>query len=206
MVNNLCDGLLGGRTLTEEELQQKVIDLRGELPEALESDPDRDPWSITFARSQPVTVKFGDGQIEVTIRGQRYTSGDRDFRAMNVTAVYKFEIDGPGIKLTRQGDLTIVPPGKPRALSGREITLKTLLEKRFGKLFEPEVKYEGLILPGRWREAGILDLKQITAAGGWMALAWIESGVPAPAEEDKEDQESDRVTRAKVETASAPSR
>jgi hypothetical protein len=201
MINNLCAALLSGHTLTEEELQQRVIDLRGELPEALKSDPDRDTWSITFARSQPVTVKFGDGEIEVTVRGQRYTSGDRDFRAMNVTAKYKFQIDGPGIKLTRQGDLTIVPPGKPRALSGREITLKTLLEKRFGKLFEAEVKYEGLILPGRWREAGILDLKQITAAGGWMALAWIESGEPAPPEKGKEEQEkkgqkSDRVTQA----------
>lgn len=200
MVNNLCAALLAGRKLTEEELQQSVTDLLGKLPESLESDPDRDPWSITFARSQPLTVKFDDAEIEITIRGQRYTSGERDFRAMNVTAKYKYEIDGPGIKLTRQGDLNIVPPGKPRPLSGREITLRTLLEKRFGKLFEPEVKYEGLVLPGRWREAGILDLKQITAENGWMALAWIESGVPAPPKEDEQPstdkQPTDRVTQA----------
>jgi hypothetical protein len=195
MVNNLAAALLSGRTLTEEEMQKQVIDLRGELPDSLKSDPDKDPWSITFARSQPVTVKFGDNQLEVTIRGQRYTSGDREFRAMNVTAKYKFEIDGPGVKLSRQGDLEIVPPGKPRALSGREITLKTLLEKRFGKIFEPEVKYEGLILPGKWRAAGILDIKQLQTAGGWMVLAWIESGVPAPPEKEKPEN-ADRVTRA----------
>jgi len=59
------------------------------------------------------------------------------------------------------------------------------------------VKYEGLILPGRWRDAGILDLKQATAGAGWMVLAWIESGVPAPPEEEKEQpQKGDRVTRA----------
>jgi hypothetical protein len=197
-INNLTSAMLGGRTLTEEEMQKRVIEMRGSLPDSLKSEEDRDPWSITFARSQPVTVKFADGGIQITIRGQRYTSGDRDFRAMNVTAAYKFQIDGPGIKLVRQGDLTIVPPGEPRRLSGKEITLRTLLEKRFGKLFEPEVKYEGLILPGRWREAGILDLKQAAADKGWFVLAWIESGVPAPPQEDKPQQEKkqDRVTRA----------
>ncbi len=158
MINNLAAALFGGVTLEEEALQQKVVDLRGSLPDSLKSDEDRDPWSITFARSRPVTVKFGDGgALEITIRGQRYTSGDQDFRAMNVTADYKIAIADPdeqgihGIKLTRQGDLKIVPPGEPRRLSGREITLRTLLEKRFGKLFEPEVTYDGLILPGRSR-------------------------------------------------------
>ncbi|MEX0978221.1 MAG: hypothetical protein WDZ48_05190 [Pirellulales bacterium] len=197
MINNLTSAMLSGRTLTEEEVQKRVIEMQGSLPDSLKSEQDRDPWSITFARSQPVTVKFADGGIQITIRGQRFTSGDRDFRAMNVTAAYKFQIDGPGIKLVRQGDLTIVPPGEPRRLSGKEITLRTLLEKRFGKLFEPEVKYDGLILPGRWREAGILDLKQATADKGWFVLAWIESGVPAPPEKEKPQQEKqDRVTRA----------
>jgi hypothetical protein len=196
MINNLCAALLSGYTLTEEETQKRVIDLRGSLPDSLKSDEERDPWSITFARSQPVTVKLADDEIQITIRGQKYTSGERDFRAMNVTARYKFAIDGPGLKLVRQGDLVIVPPGEPRRLSVNEVTLKTLLEKRFGKIFEPEVKYEGLILPGRWREAGILDLKQAVSAKGWMALAWIESGRPAPPEEKKEEQKPDKVTRA----------
>ncbi len=124
MINNLAGALLGGVTLEEEALQQQVIDMRGSLPESLESDEDRDPWSITFARTQPVTVKFTDEGIQITIRGQRYTSGDQDFRAMNVTADYKISLSEPdangirGIKLVRQGDLTIVPPGKPRRLSG----------------------------------------------------------------------------------------
>ncbi len=204
MVNNLAAALLGGVTLEEEELQQKVIDLRGSLPESLESDEDRDPWSITFARSQPVTVKFTDGGIQITIRGQRYTSGDQDFRAMNVTADYKISLAEPdanglrGIKLVRQGELTIVPPGEPRRLSGREITLRTLLEKRFGKLFEPEVTYEGLVLPGRWRQAGILDTKQLDVGGGWLVLALLESGVPAPPEEDDKEApaNADHVTQA----------
>jgi len=190
MINNLAASLLGGVTLVEEELQKRVVEMRGSLPESLKSDEERDPWSITFARNQPVSVKFGENALQITIRGQRYTSGDQDFRAMNVTANYTVGLTEPdelgirGIKLVRQGDLEIVPPGEPRRLSGREITLRTLLQKRFGKLFEPEVVYDGLILPGRWRAAGILDTKQLAVGGGWLAVAWLESGVPAPPEEE----------------------
>jgi hypothetical protein len=192
-INNLAESLFGGVTLEEEDLQKRVIEMRGSLPDSLKSDEERDPWSITFARTQPVTVKITDGAVSITIRGQRYTSGDQDFRAMNVTADYKVSLTEPnaqgirGIKLVRQGDLKIVPPGEPRRLSGREITLRTLLERRFGKLFEPEIVYDGLILPGNWRQAGILDTKQLDLAGGWAVVAWLESGVPAPPEEKKPD-------------------
>ncbi len=53
LVNNAADSLLSGVTLKEKELQDKVIELRGELPEQLKSEDDRDPWSITFAKSRP---------------------------------------------------------------------------------------------------------------------------------------------------------
>lgn len=201
-INNLAASLFGGVTLEEEDLQKRVVEMRGSLPDSLKSDEQRDPWSITFARNQPVTVKFTDGGVSITIRGQRYTSGDQEFRAMNVTADYKVGLTEPnaagihGIKLVRQGDLTIVPPGEPRRLSGREITLRTLLERRFGKLFEAEVVYDGLILPGNWRQAGILDTKQFDVSGGWAVVAWLESGVPAPPEEEK--------PAAGAKTASAP--
>jgi hypothetical protein len=75
----------------------------------------------------------------------------------------------------------IVPPnfvpGRSR-LSSQQITLRTLLERRFGKFFEPEIKYEGLELPGAWEKAGRLDLKFLRADGGWLAAAWLESGEP----------------------------
>ncbi len=181
MINNMAAALLAGVTLHEAEVQQKVIDLQGELPDKLKSDENQDPWSITFAASRPVTIRFADDGFKVTIRGQRYTSGDRNFRAMNVTATYKADIDGNGAKLVRQGDLEILPPnfvpGRSR-LSTQQVSLKTLLEKRFGKLFEPEMKSDGLELPGNWKNAGRLDLKFLQSSGGWLAAAWLESGEP----------------------------
>ncbi|MBI3837102.1 MAG: hypothetical protein HY288_04105 [Planctomycetia bacterium] len=182
LVNNLAAALLSGLTLKEEELQAKVIELRGSLPEQLKSEEDRDPWSITFANSRPVTVAFNDNGLQVTVRGQRYTSGDRDFRAMNVTANYKVQISGTGSKLVRQGELEIVPPGFVRGqghLSAQQVTLRTLLQRKFGKMFEPEIVSQGLTLPGRWEQAGRLDLKQLQADGGWLVMAWVKNGAPS---------------------------
>jgi hypothetical protein len=199
-INNLATILVGGLTLTEEELQKRVIEIRGSLPDSLKSDEDRDPWSITFARNQPVSVKLQNDTIEITVRGQRYTSGDQDFRAMNVTARYQVQLTEPNelgihaIKLTRQGDLEIVPPGEPRRLSGREITLRTLLEKRFGKLFEPEIVYDELVLPGRWRQAGLLDPRQLSIKDGWLVTSLAESGVPAPPEANAPAEEKSTTT------------
>jgi len=182
MINNLTAAMLSGVTLKEADVQKQAIDALGRLPEALKSEEDRDPWSITFAKSRPVTVKFTEGGLQITVRGQRYTSGDRDFRAMNVTADYKIEGSGATTKLVRQGDLQIMPPNfaPGQRLSTQQVTLKTLLQRKFGKLFAAETKTEGLVLPGRWRDAGRLDVKQIKSSGGWLVAAWIESGEPAP--------------------------
>jgi hypothetical protein len=176
---------LSGVTLKEEEVQKQATELLGELPERLKSENDRDPWSITFAKVRPITIHFGDNGFQVTVRGQRYTSGDREFQSMNVTADYKIEAEGDGFRLVRKDELQIEPPNfvKGKSLSGRQIALKTLLEKRFGKLFDKEVKSKGLVLPGRWREAGRLDPKQLQSNGGWLVAAWVESGEPAPADD-----------------------
>ncbi len=198
MINNMATALLAGVTLHEEEVQQKVIDLRGELPDKLKSEENQDPWSITFASVRPVTIRFADDGFSVTIRGQRYTSGDRNFRAMNVTATYKAQLEGNGAKLVRQGDLEILPPnfvpGKSR-LSTQQVSLKTLLEKRFGKLFEPEIVSEGLELPGNWKNAGRLDLKVLNSNAGWLALAWTESGEPV------KEEKLDRVAADNADSA-----
>ena len=165
LANNLAAALLGGVTLKQEEVEAKMIELRGSLPEQLKSDEDRDPWSITFANSRPVTVAFHDNGFQVTVRGQRYTSGDREFRAMNVTANYKVQIQG-------------FVRGQGR-LSAQQVTLRTLLQRKFGKMFEPEIVSEGLTLPGRWEQAGRLDLKHLQSGSGWLVMAWIASGKPA---------------------------
>ncbi len=177
--NNLLSALLSGATVGEEDLKKKMIEWRGSLPDRFKENDDQEPLSITFAKSQPISVKFFDGGVRITVRGQRYISGNRHFQAMNVTANYKMQIDGIGTKLIRQGDLEIVPPRASGTLSTRQIALRTVLQKKFGKVFEPELKYEGLKLPGRWESAGPLAIKQLQSDSGWLVLAWTLGGSQA---------------------------
>lgn len=173
--NNWAAAMLSGVTLKEEDVQAKVIELRGSLPDQLKSDEERGPWSLTFASVRPVTFSFRDGGFRVTIRGKRFTSADRQFRAMNISATYKMQIEAGRTKLVRQGELEIFPPGftEGQTLSTQQITLKTLLQKKFGKLFEPEILTEGLELPGEWKRVGKLTICHLNSDAGWLVLSWL---------------------------------
>ena len=179
--NNWASAMLSGVTLKEEDVQAKVIELRGSLPDQLKSDEERGPWSLTFANVRPVSLSFGDGGFKVTIRGKRFTSADRQFRAMNISATYKLHIDGGRTKLVRQGELEIFPPGfaEGQTLSTQQITLKTLLQKKFGKLLEPEILTEGLELPGDWKKVGKLSISHLQSEAGWLVLGWVRPAATA---------------------------
>jgi hypothetical protein len=175
MINNLAASLLAGRTVTEDGLRQTVLDITGEIPEKLQAKEDEDPWSITFDPQRPITVAFADGEFKVTIRGRRFTSGDREFRAMNITATYKTEKMNGGTRIVRQGDLEIFPPGFDPAngrLSASQVALRGLLTRRLGEVFEEEIISQERELPGDWAKVGILRPEQMTADGGWLAIGW----------------------------------
>ena len=179
MPNNLALALLAGQTLDDEGVKKRVIAMRGSLPDSLKDDEDQDPWTITFAREQPVTVLFADGGFHVTIRGQKYTSGDRSFRSMNVSANYKMEPAEKGIRLKRQGEVRIVPPDfdeKERQLTVAEISLRDILARKFSKIFTEEVVSEGLELPGQWKQAGKLYPQEVISDKGWLAIGWNRGG------------------------------
>jgi hypothetical protein len=171
---NFAAALVAGETLTEERAQQLAKQMTGEVPERLKSKQDEDPWSITFARVDPITLLFNDSGFTVTIRGRRFTSGEREFGAMNVSAVYKIERAGTGTRMVRQGDLEIVPPGHQpgKPLTSQQVALRTLLRRRFDTLFEPEYKSDGLKLGGRWERWGPLPLVDMICDDGWLVVGW----------------------------------
>jgi hypothetical protein len=175
LINNLAAGLIAGRTYTRDDVEREAQEWFGKLPESLKRDDDEEPWSITFARRQPVSVEFADRGVKITVRGSRYTAGENSYQSMNVTALYSLERTPQGSRLVRQGDLEILPPrfvpGTSR-LSAQEVALRTLLTKRFGKLFEPQIERHGLELPGNWRRAGKLRLQHLDSQSGWLTAAW----------------------------------
>lgn len=173
--DNMASAVFGGKKMTDEQMKEQIIAMRGSLPDEMKEDENEEPWSITFARQKPVTVTFGDQEFEVTIRGQQFTSGDRDFRSMNISAKYKMELTATGTKMVRQGPIKIEPPDfakEPRQLSASEISLRTILERKFAKLFKEEIVSDGLELPGAWKKAGKLHAKMLQSGNGWLTVGW----------------------------------
>jgi hypothetical protein len=174
MINNLAFDALAGRTVYEEKLQAAAVDMLGRLPEKMKGDEDGKPWAITFASRQPISVSFSDDGFKITIRGVKYYKGTDAYPAMDVSAAYKIERSPAGFKAVRQGDIRVLPPdlAPGQQLDARRQVIRTLLEKRFAKVFDPEFLGEGLELPGKWKAAGKLQPIQVVARDGWLVIAW----------------------------------
>lgn len=175
MINNLAASLIADRKFTDEEAKQAAIDLLGEVPEKLRKEEDDLPWSITFARREPLTMLFADGGFKLTLRGSAYTSGERSYPAMNMTVAYQIQQRDDGATLVRQGDLEILPPGfveGESTLSAAQVALRRLIAKKLGKVFEPEIVGEGIELKGQWSDAGRLVPSEMAASQGWLALGY----------------------------------
>ena len=180
-VNNLMHSMLSGRKLTKDDVERILITQTGKVPDAFKDDPNADedekgPWSITFAARDPVTLRVDDNLLTIVIRGTRFSSGGKNYDAMNVTARYRVEHAGNTLRATRVADLEIIPPdfkpGTGQTLNSRQTILRNLLQKRLAKLFEPELKSEGLKLGGGYEKLGPLEPRQWVAERGWLVVGW----------------------------------
>jgi hypothetical protein len=184
MVNNLMEGALSGMIVREEQVRDQIVKLLGSLPEELEPEEGAEPIGIVFAADRPVSVTFADGRFRVTIRGRKYARGDGEFRdiKMDVTAEYEIRESEGRFKAVRQGKLAVFPPGfvpgSGDRLSVRQQSLRTILQRKFGKIFQDELVVEDILLPEKWAKAGQLAMTEWEASRGWMTLAWRR--VPAP--------------------------
>ena len=177
LVNNAAEITLGGRTITQQFVEEQIKKNNGTLPESLGNDPDQAPWSITFAKRKPVELDADDSRVKMTVRGTRFTSGDREFPAMDIWAAYRIEPADGKIRLVRDGDVQIYPPGfvpgGGEKLTVAQTSLRRILQKRFGKVFKEVVDVEPLKMPGQLAGAGPLPMEQFVARkDGWVAAGW----------------------------------
>jgi len=177
LVNNVAEITLGGRTITQQFVEEQIKKNNATLPEALGNDVDQQPWSITFAKRKPVELDADDARVKMTVRGAKFTSGDREFPAMDIWAAYRIEPADGKIRLVRDGDVQIYPPGfvpgGGEKLTVAETSLRRILQKRFGKVFKEVVDVEPLKMPGQLQGAGPLPMEQLVARkDGWVAAGW----------------------------------
>jgi hypothetical protein len=175
VVNNVAAAVLGGRTLDQEQIDKMIIDLTGKPPERSPEDA-KEPWSVTFADYNPITLLVDDTTVAVTVRGTRYTAGKRKLEAMNVTARYRLERDQGRLKATRVGDLEIFPPdfvpGRGQQLSTSQTVVRRMLQRRLGKLLHEEFIVEGLELKENFAALGPLPFSQLVVDDGWLLIGW----------------------------------
>jgi hypothetical protein len=189
MVNNLAANIFTGMHLTDEMAMRTAKDLTGSVPEKMKPGPDQEPFTIIFPperipRVNPVTVTFADNGFTITLRGQEYYVGDRKQPGMDVTAIYKFVKTPEGYNAVRQGDLQIYgfgqKPGAKRSV--RQQGIYTALQAKFGKIFEPEMKFRGFkFAQGRLANAGTFIPSEIISQNGWIAIGYTHAKAAAPA-------------------------
>lgn len=206
-VNNVLEEKLGGRVVTQDDVARIAKERGMKMPDSLGSDPDAEQktWQITFARYRPVTVATDDGRVKVTVRGDKFVSGDRSFPGMDIATVYALGRGPKGPVLVREGTVQINPPGfksGDRKLTLQETSLRRILQKRFDKVFKDTVELEPLPLQGELASAGPLPMNELVARkDGWLVAGWRkrDPGAYVPTEVVL----SERFVDATTETGSA---
>ncbi|MCI0358408.1 MAG: hypothetical protein L0211_07995 [Planctomycetaceae bacterium] len=188
---NMGETMLGGFEMTDLRLEKLIKDdLKTELPEELRVtladgtlDPDKEPWSIIFAKELPVRAKFQDGGLWVAIRAEGFTRGEGDTpgkykpaitELVEISAAYKIEKTDVGATLRRDGDVVIRFPSRanPDQITVRDNAIVTFMRRKFRNMFKEEFAGQGIKLKDRWEKAGTLRLAEIKSSDAWLSLGW----------------------------------
>jgi hypothetical protein len=194
-VTNFGEGVLGGRELKDVELERIIRDdLKGEVSEELRVtlpdgtlDPEKEPWSITFAKSLPVRAKFNGGGVWMAIRADGFTRGEGDTpdkykpaitELIEISAQYKIDKNDKGATMRREGEVGVRFPNRanPEQITVRDSPIVTFIRRKFRNLFKEEFVGEGLKFKGEWEKAGVLKLAEIQSDNAWVRLGWEMTG------------------------------
>jgi hypothetical protein len=146
-------------------------------------DPDKEPWSIIFAKDAPVRARFNGGGVWMGIRADGFTRGEGETEgkykpALNelieIAAAYKIEKTASGATLRRDGDVQVRFPNRanPEQITLRDSPIVTFIRRKFRSLFKEEFVGEGLVMKGRWERAGRLRLEEVQSDKAWLTLGW----------------------------------
>lgn len=163
---------LAGKTYQDKELEDAFNDLNRFLKLPALPKVEDTPWSVTMAKRDPLSLKLDDNTIELTIRGDRYTSGDNTYTGMNVTARYRIVRKDDQLRLVRDAELEVLPPDfKPgTTLGARQQVLRTLLRRRFGRLLTQEITLRDLTPPEKVSLPGTFRVEHLQTRDGWLIL------------------------------------
>ncbi|MDA1049495.1 MAG: hypothetical protein O3C40_03320 [Planctomycetota bacterium] len=205
IAGNFSESMIGGVMLTDERIVEMYKQAEMEVPEDLKITQDSEPWAITFARSQPISVEFANGGVKVSVlclnlhQGEGYSPVSLPLKDDKTEKLYRPEIrisreydlttpnDG-GLQLVSKGDLSIEfidLNGEPAKMYGaRHAAAVGFLSKKFSAMLKPKLPEEatdGISLKGRWARIGKLKARVANAADGWLSIGWEQVLPETPA-------------------------
>jgi hypothetical protein len=193
-INNYTAAMLAGATLSESKpgegtkadvklppfLKDAWKNRMDEKAEAA-ADAEFEAWSLKFRNDRPITVAFVDGKVQLTLHIANLKSGDDVFDRWDVTAIYTPELVDGGVKLTRDGELNVLPTGfdaEKGQLSAKQVALRRNLTKVLtersdkGRGIPQTIKVDQLEPSDELANVGPLPVQAFDSKDGWLTVAW----------------------------------
>ncbi len=190
-VNNYSAVVLGGATARETQpgedaqFDVKIPDWMKDAwdrrntdsEDSANSEDEFKEWSMTF-RDRPISARFADEKVQITIHVTRLQSGDQTFEDWDISGTYTPELAGGGVVLRREGDLVMLPADFDGTLSSRQTAERRNLEEELnersaqGRGFPTTIEFEPIRPEGALADAGPLELNEFKSEDGWLSLAW----------------------------------
>ena len=207
IVGNFSESMIGGVTLTDVRIVELYKEAEMEVPADLLITNDSEPWAITFAQSQPISVEIANGGVRVSVlcrnlhQGEGYApvalllkdeATEKPFRPdIRISREYDLTMPNDGaLQLVAKGDLKIEfieLNGEPaKAYGARHAAAVGLLSKKFSAMLKaklPEEATDGITFKGRWERVGKLKARLANAADGWLSIGWEQALPASPANE-----------------------
>ena len=193
-INNLAESMFAGEIVSEHQVSEllEMFDAEAQAEEAREEqeagkdedgekeeedkqEEDPNALRIHFALRQPISVRFNDSQLELTVRGEKFSAGRQTYPPMNITLQYRVEAAAGHVRLVQAEEPEFVPPRflaeGPGRLSGREVVIRRLLRNLLREELQSEYELDDFLLPRPFDDFGKMVITQLIANDGWLAIS-----------------------------------
>lgn len=180
-LTNYLTPLFSGKTMSNQDMADRIYELGGTPPEGLEPENEDDKFSISFARIQPIKVDLDGDRLGVSIYGRRFAQGGRRINAALIISL-KFKIVNEDGKffLVKDGESSI-EYGEGVVITARVAAFKNFLVEKLNETGANDVKVDlpANLLPVE--DLGIDDhddilknmkLVQFISRDGWLQVGW----------------------------------
>jgi hypothetical protein len=177
MINNLCESLLAGRIIHDEEWLEMMHLLLGERPRPLWVHDRAERWAVIFANERPLTVMFQEDRLAFVLHLDEVQRGTEMLhQGVEIAARFVPQIDQDGPWLLRDGDLEI--RFTSRIDQEREALLRHFLVRKFDAVFPTVLHFYGLMPPAGGSMGKLCQLKpaEFQSDGGWLRLGYELTG------------------------------